>query len=101
MLDDEAGDVRIVTGKNQPHEIATDRGDRPHQVFEDVGIVNADLQHYAAGHALCGVTPRTQVDLSEPIAADVGLGVDELAERARVDLAANVAKLALPASLVA
>ena len=50
----------------------------------------------------CGrVAPRAEVDLAEPVAADVRLGVDELAEHAVVDLLADPAELALAPALVA
>src|SRR5262249_44015024 len=52
-------------------------------------------------HAFRRVTPRAQVDFAEAIATDVGLGVDELAEDARIELVANPAEVALAAALIA
>src|SRR5882672_11511123 len=44
--------------------------------------------------------PGAEVDLAKAIAADVGFGVDQLAEDARVDLLADPAEMALAAALV-
>ena len=65
------------------------------QIFQNVGVVDADLQHHAAGHAGCLVAPRGEIDLAEAVAADIGLGVDELAEHAVIDLLPDPAKMAL------
>jgi hypothetical protein len=63
--------------------------------------VDADLQHDAARHAGGLIAPRRQVDLAQPVAADVGFGVDELAEVAIVDLLLDPAEMALAAALIA
>src|ERR1041385_9504806 len=63
--------------------------------------MDADLEHHAARHSGGLVTPRTQVNLAETIAADVGFGVDQLAEESFVDLALDPAELAFPAALIA
>src|SRR5262249_59140961 len=63
--------------------------------------MDADLQHHAARHAGGLGAPRREVDLAEPVAADIGLGVDQLAEYALVDLLLDKAEMALAASLIA
>src|SRR5205807_1654056 len=65
-----------------------------------VGVMNPDLQHHAPGHARGGISPRFQIDLAETVAADVGLGVHELAELTRVDFLPDPAEMALAAALV-
>ena len=91
----------IVAGQHQLRELPAHRLDRPDQVLQHVGVVDADLQHDAARHAGGLVAPGGQIDLAEPVAADVGLGVDELAERAGVDLLLHPAEVALAPALVA
>ena len=101
MLEDQARDVGIVAGEHELREPPAHRFHRTEKVFEHVGVMDADLQHHAPRHSGCGVTPRAEVDLAKAIAADVGFGVDELAEDPRVDLAADPAEMALASALVA
>jgi hypothetical protein len=61
--------------------------------------VDADLQHHAARHALRRVAPRAEVDLAQAIAADVGLGIDQLAEAA--DVLLDPAEMTLSPPLIA
>jgi hypothetical protein len=74
---------------------------RPDQIFQNVDVVDADLQHHAAGHAGGLVAPRGEIDLAEAVAADVGLGVDKLAEQTVIDLPPDPAEVALAPPLVA
>ena len=99
VLEHQARDIGVVARQHQPHEAPAHRLHRPDQVLEHVGVVDADLQHHAAGHALGGVAPRGEVDLAQPVAADVGLGVDELAEVSAIFL--DPAKMALAPALIA
>src|SRR5207245_6888482 len=46
------------------------------------------------------VAPGTEIDLSYPVAADVGFGIDEFSERTCVDLSADPPEMALAAPLV-
>ena len=101
MLEDEARDVGIFTGQHQLDERAAHRFHRSHQVFEHVGVMDADLQHDASRHACGRVAPRAGLELAQPVAADVALGIDELAEHPIVDLAAYPPKMAFAAALVA
>ena len=101
VLEDQAGDVRIVARQHQLGELAAHRLDRPHQVFQHVDIVDADLQHDAARHAGGLIAPGGQIDLAEPVAADIGFGVDQLAEHAGVDLLPDPAEMALAPALIA
>ena len=71
-----------------------------HQIFEHVGVVDSDLQHHAAWHPLGGITPRRQIDLAQPVAADVGFGVHHAAELACVDLLSHPPEMALAAALI-
>ena len=75
--------------------------DRPDQIFQNVSVVDADLQHHATWHAGSLVAPRGEIDLAEAVAADVGLGVDELAEQAVLDLLPDPAEMALAPPLIA
>ena len=100
MLQYEARDIRVLAGQDELREAATHRLDRPHEVLEDVGVVDADLQHDPARHALGGIAPRAELELPEPVARDVRLGIDELAEHTVVDSLADPAKVAFLAPLV-
>src|SRR5262249_22962115 len=101
VLEDEARDVRVVAGKDQLREPAAHRLDRTQEILEHVAVMNADLEHHPARHPARRIPPRIQVDLPEPIAADVRFSVDELAEFARVDALADPAEMALTPALVA
>ena len=101
MLEEERGDVRIVARQHQLREPAGHALGRPHQHFQHVDIVEADLQHDAARHAGRLVAPRGQVDLAETVAADIALGLDELAEAAGVDLVLDPAEMIFAAALIA
>ena len=101
MLQDQARDVRIVAGQHQLRRLRAYRMDRPDQVGEHVDIVDSDLQHHAARHARGLVAPGGEIDLAEAIAADVRLGVDELAEPAGFDLLPDIAEMALAPPLIA
>jgi len=57
VLEDEARDVGVFAGQHQLDERAAHRFHRPHQVCEHVGVMDADLQHDASGHARGGVAP--------------------------------------------
>src|SRR5882724_11525251 len=96
MLEDQARHVRVVAWQHEAHRVAGDRLHRPEQVLEHVGVVVADLQHDAAGHALGGIAPRIEVDLAQAVAADVRLRVDQLAEFADVLLDPAEVRLAPP-----
>src|SRR5262249_41522548 len=67
---------------------------------QHVDVVNADLQHDAAGHARRTVTPRIQINLAESIAADIAFGLDQLAEATGVYLRFDPAEMVLAATLV-
>src|ERR1039457_6111988 len=63
--------------------------------------MDADLQHHAARHARGRVTPRAEIELAEPVAADIGHGIDHLAEHAGVDLLPDPTEMAFPPALIA
>jgi len=62
--------------------------------------VNADLQHDPAGHAVSRVPPRAHIDLSEPIAADIGLGIYHTSKHAVVNLLPDPTEMRLAAALI-
>ena len=101
MLHHEARDIGIVAGQHELREHAAHCLHRTDQVFQHIGVVNADLEHHAAGHTLGGIPPRPEIDLADAIAADVRLCIDELSERARVDPFPDPSELALAATLIA
>ena len=101
VLQHQARHVRIVAGQHELRELSAHRHDRPEQIFQHVGVVDADLQHDAARHAGGLVAPGGEIDLAEAVAADVGLGVDELAEPAGIDLLPDPAEVALAPALIA
>ncbi len=70
-------------------------------MIEHVGIMHADLQHHAARHAGGGVAPRREIEFAEPVAADIRLGIDHLAERAGLDLPLDPAEMAFAPTLIA
>jgi hypothetical protein len=92
--------IRIVAGQHQLRRLPAHAADRSDQIFQDVDIVAADLQHDASGHAGGLRAPRGEIDLGEAVAADIGRGVDELAEPAVVDLPPDP-ELALAPPLIA
>src|SRR5258708_1531295 len=100
VLEHEARHVRVVARKHQPYELAAHRLYRPEQVLEDVCVVNADLQHDSSGHALGAVAPGREIDLAQAIAADVRLGIDQLAEYPFIYFLFNKAKMCVAAGLV-
>ena len=57
VLHHEARDVRVVAGQHELGKPAVHGLDRTHQVFEHVGVMDADLQHDAPRHAFSRVTP--------------------------------------------
>ena len=81
-----AGHVRIVARQHKLDKVPAHRLHRTDQVSQHVGVVDADLQHHAARHAGGLVAPGREVELAEPVAANIGLGVDQGAEHAGVDL---------------
>jgi len=101
VLQDQVGDVGIVAGQDELSPHAGYALYRPHQHFQHVDVVDADLQHHAAGHADRLIAPGAQIDLAEPIAADVALGLYELAEAAGIDLGFDPAEMTLAPALVA
>ena len=101
MLEDQARDVRVVAGQNQLRKLSAHRHHRPHEEFQHVGVVDADLQHHAARHAGGLVAPGREIDLAQPVAADVRLGIDQLAEHAGIDLLLHPAEVALAPALIA
>ena len=101
VLEDQAGDVRVVARQHELHEAPADRLDRAEQVLEHVGVVDADLQHHAAGHAGGLVAPGVEVDLAQPVAADVGFRVHQLAELALDDLLLDQPEVGFAPPLVA
>ena len=101
MLEDEAGDVGIVARQHQLCEHAGHACHRTQQHLQHVDIVDADLQHDAARHAGGLVTPRGEVELAEPVAADIAFRLHQLAEAAGVDLGLDPAEMAFPPALIA
>ena len=87
--------------KDELRNACAHRVDRAQQVLEDIGVVDADLQHDPARHARSGIAPGREVELSQAVAADVRFGVDQPAECPGVDLAAHPTEVALPAALIA
>src|SRR5215510_8387454 len=63
--------------------------------------MNADLQYHAAWHTSGLIAPRGEVELSEPVAADIGFRIDNLAENAGIDLLPDIAEMAFAPSLIA
>ena len=63
--------------------------------------MDADLQHHAAGHPGGLIAPGRKIDLAQPVAADIGLGIDELAEETSIDLLLYPAKVAFAPPLIA
>ena len=47
------------------------------------------------------VAPRDEIDLAEPVAADIGLGIDQFAEHAGLDLLLDPAEMAFAPALIA
>ena len=101
MLQQQRRHIRVVTRQYQLRRLSTDRRDGAHQVFEHIDIVHANLQHHAAWHACCLITPRIEVDLAQAVTANVGFCVDQFAKHPSVDLLLDPAKLALSPALVA
>ena len=72
------------------------------ETAETLGITQETvrMRHFRSKGLLREALAR-EIDLAEAVAADVGLGVDQPAHRAGVDLAADPAERALAAALVA
>src|SRR5438132_1314860 len=77
------------------------RVDPPHQIRQHVRVVDANLQHDAARHAGRLIAPGAEIDLTEAVTADIGLGIDQSAQKPDFDLPLDPSKLTLPPPLVA
>jgi len=72
MLKQQARHVRIISRQNQLCEPPAHYFNRPRQIFQDIGIVDTDLQHYAAQHIPSApITPGTPINFAQPVATNV------------------------------
>ena len=62
--------------------------------------MHPDLKHDAAGHAFRRVAPGGEIELAFAVSADVGLGLNQLAERAFRDAVPDPFEMIFPAALV-